>query len=226
MVPFKAVGQELNFITIEIAPWAYKSADGNQYLGVFPELVSELEARTGYKIRMTLTPYARINKELESGRQDCTILVSDNKRKEITERGELLFNHPVGILAKKDTVLKKYSDISGLRITLLRGSAISNRFDHDEELKKEFDTDYLISLRKLQHGRIDAIAGAIPTIQYLAKVNGMADLLGKPLELGSEPIYLQCSKKSKGVNYIKNLNDAIKSIKHDSTLWDILNSNV
>ncbi|MGS2716722.1 substrate-binding periplasmic protein [Eionea flava] len=215
----------MKVITIEIAPWAYRQDVTGEYLGIFPHIVKELEKRTNRTIKITLSPYARINKELESGRQDCTILVSDVKRQEITEKGEFLFDHPVGVLAKKGVTLRSYSDISDLRITLLRGSSISPKFDADQELKKEFDTDYLISLRKLQHGRVDAIAGAIPTVQYLAKNNGMADMLGNPLELNVEPIYLQCSKNSEMIKDMKDLNDAIKSIRDDSTLHRILLDN-
>lgn len=215
----------LKVITIEIAPWAYKSEASGEYVGMFPQIIRELEKRTNREIKMTLSPYARINKELESGRQDCTILVSDEKRREITIKGEFLFGHPVGIIAKKGIYLGSYEDMSNLKITLLRGSSISERFDSDDNLKKEFDTDYLISLRKLQHDRVDAIAGAIPTIQYLAKNNSMADLLGEPLELNVEPIYLQCSKISEHINEMKELNDAIKSIKNDSTLNSIIMDN-
>ena len=77
----------------------------------------------------------------------------------------------------------------------------------------------------MSHGRLDAIAGAIPTIQYLAKVNGMKELLGEPLELSVEPIYLQCVKGSRAIEHLEALNVAIRSVKHEMVLEKILNDN-
>lgn len=214
---------ELNFVTLEVAPWAYVDKDSNKYQGIFPDLVNEIEERTGHKINVTLMPYARINRELGAARQDCTMLISDAERDKITVRGELIFNHPMGVVGRSSLNLNSYDDLYGIRISLLRGSVISGRFNVDKALKKDYDTDYRISLQKIKHGRLDAIAGAIPTIQYLAKKNGLADMLGEPLELGSEPIYLHCAKGSKNIKYIDDINNAIRDIKLDSTLGSILN---
>ncbi len=216
---------ELKFTTLEVAPWAYKNEGDSQYQGIFPELVDEIERLSGHKINVSLTPYARINRELESGRQDCTILVTDEERAKVVQIGELLFDHPVGVIAHHSVKLDNYDDLLGLRISLLRGSVISKRFNADENLKKEFDTDYVISLKKLQHRRLDAIAGALPTIQYLANQNDMAGLLGEPLQLSSEPIYFQCSKNSKQLQYMEDINAAIREIKETGTLFKILQNN-
>ena len=59
---------------MEVAPWAYRDVSGIGYSGIFPDLVREMERRTGYEIVITLTPYARIDRELESHRQDCTMI--------------------------------------------------------------------------------------------------------------------------------------------------------
>jgi polar amino acid transport system substrate-binding protein len=216
---------ELKFVTLEVAPWAYREEGSDNYQGIFPDLVKEIEKRTGHKIKITLAPYVRINRELEAARQDCTMLISDDEREKITIRGALIFNHPMGVVGRKSLSINSYEDLSGIKISLLRGSVISGRFDADENLKKDYDTDYKISLEKIKHGRLDAIAGAIPTIQYLANKSGYGDLLGKPFELAQEPIYLHCSKGSENVKYIDDINDAIEEIKNDSTLDFILNNN-
>ncbi|ODS24960.1 hypothetical protein AB835_01490 [Candidatus Endobugula sertula] len=222
IVPSFVYAADLKFVTLEVAPWAYMDEEQVKYVGIFPDLIEQFEVRTGHSIKVMLIPYARINRELETGRQDCTILVSEAEREKISVKGELVFNHPMGVIPKKSLKLKDYNGLYGMKISLLRGSTISDRFKNDKNLKKSFDTDYLISLRKVQHGRLDAIAGAIPTIQYLAKINDMTGLLGKPLELNSAPVYLQCSRKSKNLHYIDDLNKAIRSIKIDGTLQNIL----
>lgn len=219
---FEARSAELKFITLEVAPWAYRDEKSDGFIGIFPELIHGIEAITGHEIKITLTPYIRINRELEAARQDCTMLIRDKEREENSIKGELIFNHPMGVVARKSLILEQYEDLYEIKISLLRGSAISERFDSDDNLKKDFDTDYEISLQKINHGRLDAIAGAIPTIQYLAKKNGFSNLLGEPLKLNSEPIYLQCSKKSKKLQYIDSINRAIRDIKKDGVLDAII----
>jgi polar amino acid transport system substrate-binding protein len=221
-VSFRANSEELKFITLEVAPWAYQNKETGSIEGIFPDIVKEIENRTGNTIAITLTPYARINRELEAGRQDCTMLIREKERDGITDLGELVFYHPIGVVPSKRLELKKYEELHGLKVSVLRGLIITDRFSNDRGIQKEEDTYYEISLRKMRHGRVDAIAGAIPTIQYLAKKNGMHDLLGDPLELSSEPIFLQCSHKTKKKDYIDGINKSIQSIKDDLSLDKIL----
>jgi polar amino acid transport system substrate-binding protein len=211
---------------LEVPPWAYYDESLNKFVGIFPAIVEEVERRSGHKIKITLTPYARINRELGASRQDCTMLISDAYREKETREGELIFNHPMGVIARKGLVLRKYSDLKDMKISLLRGSTVSDEFDKDEGLIKDFSTDYNISLLKLKHGRLDAIAGAIPTIQYIAKESGLEYILGSTLQLKLEPIFLQCVKKSKNIKYFDEINSAIKEMKLDSTLVDIVNENM
>lgn len=222
VIPTYVYSAELKFITLEVTPWAYPGRDENKYLGIFPDLVKELKGRTGHDIAITLTPYARIDHELETGRQDCTMLIREKKRENIIFLGELIFNHAMGIVAHKSFPLKDYKDLYGLKISVLRALSITEQFTNDSLLRKEFDTDYEMGLRKIKHGRLNAIAGAIPTIQYLAKKNGLSDLLGEPLQLSLEPIYLQCSKNSKNLQYIDSINRAIREIKKDGVLDAII----
>lgn len=223
--PAESSAESFNFITMEVAPWAYRDLKNGSYSGIFPDLVREIERRTGYKIAITLTPYARIDRELDSLRQDCTMLVRSDYRDKITQLGELIFNHPMGVIPQRGLRLESYEDLTGVRISVLRALSMTEQFNNDHSLKKEMDTSYEIGLRKMNHGRLDAIAGAIPTIQYLAKANGMTDLLGKPLELSVEPIYLQCSKESKAINHLPYLNETIQRIKADNTLERVLEEN-
>ena len=205
-----------------IVPWAYFDEKTQKYAGIFPDVVREIEKHTGHNIKITLSPYARINRELEAGRQDCTMLISQKDRSKVVVVGELVVNLPVGVIASKELELNDYNDLYEMKVSLLRGASISKRFNSDTELKKSFDTDYLISLRKILHGRLDAVAGAIPTIQTLAKENGLGDLLGEPLQLSLEPIYLQCSKGSENIKAISDVNMAVKSLRDSVVLDNII----
>jgi polar amino acid transport system substrate-binding protein len=224
----RAFSNDLKLISIDVVPWAYFDQDAKSYSGIFPDIIREIEKQTGYKIGITLTPYARINRELESGRQDCTMLIFEKERAEVTDLGELIFNMPMGVIAKKGIELRNYEDLYGLTISVLRSLDITDKFTNDKKIKKEFDTSYKNGLRKMLHGRLDAIAGAIPTITDLANLQGMSELLGERLLLSLNPVYLQCSKKSKNQNYIKKINSTLRLIRTSGGLdaivrkyWDL-----
>src|SRR5690625_7597862 len=91
--------------------------------------------------------------------------------------GELVFNHSLGAIARKDLPLNTYEDLRELRISVLRGGSLNERFDTDDTLTKELDTDYIIGLRKMPHGRNNAILGPISNLQHLAEPDRSTDRL-------------------------------------------------
>jgi polar amino acid transport system substrate-binding protein len=218
---------ELKFITLEVAPWAYRDKGVNELKGVFPEIVREIEKQTGLKLKITLAPFgfSRIDRELESGRHDCTMIVGGKERKNIVVLGEKVLDLSVGVIATKNKRLLKYDDLHGLNVSVHKALSIVKGFSQDDLIKKEYDGSYDSGLRKILHRRVDAVAGVIPTIKYLADQKGMSHLLGPPLVLKSEPIYLQCSKNSKNLQYLDVLNEAIKKMKSNSMLDGIIVKN-
>lgn len=214
--PLSWAQTELRFITIDVAPWAFYDEQSREFEGAFIEVVRELRQRTGYDISVSLTPFARVDREMESGGHDCTILVPRSEKTVV--RGELVSYHDVGIVPHKTISLAEYDDLHSLDISLLRGSAITERFDTDSELKKQYDTDYLIALRKLARQRIDAIAGALPTILYLAEKNNLDQHLGQTLKLTEIPLVFQCSRLSPNLEAMPVINRAIETMRDDGTI--------
>lgn len=70
----------------------YIDSDQESPIGFFPDLVKEIESITDHSIEITLVPFsfARINRELESGRQDCTIIIRQQERDELVVLGEFI----------------------------------------------------------------------------------------------------------------------------------------
>lgn len=215
----KPAERELAFITIDVAPWATMNPDTGEPEGAFVEIVRELERRTGFRIHTTLTPFARVDRELESGDHDCTILVPRSDT--IVIRGAEVADHDIGVISHRDNPLKKYSDLKGQRISLLRGSALSAQFDQDENFERVFETDYLIALRKLDRHRVDGIAGAIPTLLHLAELSGIGDQLAPPLKLTDVPLTFQCSRNSEHLEAMPTINRAIQAMKSDGRMQAI-----
>lgn len=214
------IASDLKFITLDVAPWASYDDSTDQYVGIFPDLVKQIVIRTGYDINISLTSlgFSRIGIELRVGRHDCTMLIEQSSMKEYVVRGEHVFDHPMGVIPRKNVTIKKYDDLYGLRISVNQVLTEKGQFMDDDKLLTEFDKTYEMGLRKLEHGRLDAVAGAIPTLIFLAGKLSIDNTLGEPLVLRKEPIYLQCSKKSNHLKYLNRLNEAIKNIKEDGTL--------
>lgn len=210
----------LKFITIDVAPWAYRDVQSGEKVGAFVDIVRALEQETGHQIAKTLTPFARVDRELESGDHDCTILVP--RSEEIVEHGSVITDHDIGVVSRADNPIASYDDLKGQRISLLRGSSISEQFDADDAFSREYDTDYLIALRKLDRKRVDGIAGAIPTILHLGEESGLSDTLAPPLKLADIPLMFQCSRNSPHLGLMPELNTAIEALRASGELGAIV----
>lgn len=209
----------LHFVTIDVPPWAATDPETGKQQGAFVEVVAALEAMTGFKITTTLTPFARVNRELESGNHDCTILVPLDEN--IVRHGETVAFHDMGIVSHRAAPIDQYEDLHGKTISVLRGLTISPRFDADTDITRVYDTDYAIALRKLARQRVDGIAGAIPTLRHLAAQNGMHDLLAPALQLTKLLLKLQCSLHSEHLGTMPVLNAAIRKLRDSGRLDEI-----
>ena len=220
LFPVSALALDLKIITLEVAPWAFYNDEERVLVsGIFPDLVRDIEQRTGYDIKVTLSAFGfdRIFRELNSGRQDCTVIIKNNDYDAILVQ-EAFYDHPMGVVAHKKVSLKHESDLYGLQVSVHQVLAELAGFVDDPRIGKDIDMNYELGLKKIEHGRVDGVVGAIPTIQYLAKQSGVDHLLGKPLVLKKEPIYLQCSKYSKNLSHVENVNKAIRAMKTDGTI--------
>jgi polar amino acid transport system substrate-binding protein len=217
-----AISEKLKFITIEIFPWAYHE-EGN-VVGVFSDIVDEIELASGHKIVKTLMPFgfSRINKELEYGRKDCAIAIVGKDYEDISILGEKLFDHSMGVFLHSDLKLESYEDLLGLTLSVNMSLLSEEEFYIDDRIKKEFDPTYAVGIKKIARHRVDGMVGAITTIQSLAKSMGLNSSLGEPMILVQEPVSLQCSKKSKNIRYIDDINKAIKIIKENGVLDAVL----
>lgn len=214
-----AYAEDLSFITIDVAPWASINSETGEMEGAFIEIVKEISKRINRKIAITITPFARVDRELETGSHDCTILVA--RPDTLVIKGDVISYHPMGVIPRKGFTITTYEDIQSLRLSVIRGATMTPRFDEDTEIYKEYDTDYLIGLRKLSRGRLDGIVGAIPTLLYIAKQEGVDDQLGEPFALTEVPLLFQCSKNSTNLNIMQPINKAIADMKQEGVIKQI-----
>ena len=219
LAPLTEASQTIKIITIDAPPWVSRSPDTGELHGAFVDVVDELANRTDYAFEITLSPFARVGRELELGVQDCTILAP--LPPSLTTMGELILKQPLGVIGHSNLALTSDSDLAGKRISVLRGAALATKLGANTNLNMVFDKDYATGLRKLARGRVDAVAGAIPTLQYIARAAGVEAYLGAPLVLAYIPLNFQCSKKSNHLDAMEPINQAIKSMRDDGVINDI-----
>lgn len=208
-----------SFISLDVAPWASTNATTGKNEGAFVEIVKEVEKRLHKNIEITISPFARVERELQAGTRDCTILVPLPDA--LVVKGNVVASHGVGFIARKGVHIREYNDIKPLKLSVIRGGSLNEEFDNDENLHKEFDTDYLMGLRKVARGRLDAIVGAIPTLQYLAQQEGFSDMLEAPFPVLDIPLVFQCSRNSPNLDQMDAINTILTAIKDDGTLEKI-----
>lgn len=211
--------KELSFITVDVAPWASINNKSGKLEGAFIEIVKEISTRIDRHINITITPFARVDRELETGQHDCTILVP--RPDTLVIKGDVVSFHPIGIIPRKGITINAYADIHKLKLSVTRGATLTPEFDNDSKLHKEYDTNYIMGLRKVARGRVDAIVGAIPTLLHLAKEEGIAADLGTPFPVIEVPLLFQCSRNSPNLHIMPIVNKAIADIKQEGVLTKI-----
>ena len=204
---FYLYAEEVKFITIEVAPWAFQK-DG-EVAGIFSDILNEVEVLSGYRTKRSLTSFgfSRVYKELESGRADCMIAILNEKKSGDYFLGAKLFDHSMGVFLHSSLHLSVYEDLLGLTLSTHKEILFSEGFHKDKRIKKEFDSSYEIGIKKVSKKRVDGMVGAVSTIKYLASNMGLSDALGEPMVLVKEPVHLLCSNKSKKAKVVDDVNE-------------------
>lgn len=209
---------QVKIATIETPPWAYNDPATGRPEGVFPDVVRELERRTGVAFAMSLIPFPRIAPELESGAQDCAVSVWLESAGQYAVKGEEVASHSIGVVPRRGVPLESYADLRGLILSTLPGLVFGEPFDSDSTIRKVRDPDYLTGVRKAAHGRVDGVAGAVPTILYIAGKEELAAAFDEPFVLARASIVLQFSKVSPHLGQKPRLDQALAGMRREGAL--------
>jgi polar amino acid transport system substrate-binding protein len=211
-------------ITIGVPPWASLGEDGVRR-GVFPDIIEQFRKRTGHRIQESYLPFARLERELSTGTQDCGIFIWNESRASIVKRGETAYDFTIGVVLRDGVKATDLAGLRPLRLGVLRGLSIAPAFDGDQGLTRETVTDYEEGLRRMARGRLDGVAGMVPTIRHSAATLGLSDHLGGDVVLNSVPLVLQCSLNSTNLDVMEQLNQTLRDMRTDGTLAGIFASN-
>lgn len=207
---------------IQLDPWTMPDpSNANKFIGIVPEVMAEIEKRTGHKIVGTMTPYARVENDLKEGNIDFSLMAWGDQRAEWANKGVAAFTLKFGVIATKGTSIKTYADLKGVKISVPRGLKVDVKFDEDTTLTKDLDLDYTIGVKKADAGRVNAVAGAIESILVIATGLGIRDKFGDELVLRTADVTISYSKKAPNIAHAAVINDAITKMVADGTMAKI-----
>jgi polar amino acid transport system substrate-binding protein len=188
------------------APPYMIGADDEQAVmrGIDVAIVQEIARQLGREVVFVRCPWARCLELMKSGEVD---LLSSAYKKPEREEYMLYFSRPFldklpiafYTLKTRPVVIDAYEDIYQLEtVGVLRGASYFQQFDQDAKVKK-FEVasqDQLFPM--LLAGRLDAIAGYMPTENYRLKMEGYGDKIELSTYVYEEQafVYMTVSKKS------------------------------
>lgn len=208
---------------IQFDPWAKPNPDAEQakkvpYVGIIADLLDEFEQRSGHKTIRTLTPYARVERNLKVGDTDFSIMAWGEARAAYANRGTSFVPLDFGVIPRKGLVLKDYSDLHKVVIAVPRGLKVDPRFDVDNNIKKEMLLDYTQAVRMSVAQRdAKAVAGSLSTLGHIIHKLGVESDFGDALILNTTHLTVAFSKQSPLLATQTEVNAIFKTMVEDGT---------
>ncbi|MEJ6004603.1 transporter substrate-binding domain-containing protein [Paucibacter sp. AS339] len=218
-----AMAAEFKVDLIQLDPWAKPNPDpvlaaNEPYVGIVVDLFKEFERRSGHKTVRMLTPYARVERDLQLGDIDFSIMAWGDARAAYANRGTAFVPLEFGVRARQGVVLKKYDDLKAIVTAAPRGLKVDPRFDSDPAVRKELVLDYTQAVRITVSQRdAKAVAGSLSSLGHIIHKLGLESEFGDVLVLNTTYLTVAFSKKSSQLGAEAQVNAVFKTMVDDGT---------
>jgi ABC-type amino acid transport substrate-binding protein len=218
------VTDDITMITMDQMPYGF-SGDNGKSTGVLYDILNEIMVESGIEQPNEILSPMRIIATMTTQNNVCT-LVADTP--EVISMFDLIepIGHKMaaGILPRVGAKLQNYSSLKKLTIAVPLGNYINDKFNNDNELTIVSSRNYSSAIKLLKSGHIDAIAGAISTIEFIGKKEGMTTIdFGRPLLFSQNDIQLVCTNDLAKTSRRK-LKDAVLKLKSNGEIQKILSA--
>jgi polar amino acid transport system substrate-binding protein len=216
------LARELNIDTIEIYPFGYIGADGNN-TGMIYEIGNIIAKTAGFTYTNRLRPYPRTIVDLKNGNADFIIRYSNPEllKESLPVTPILGFNSI--IIGKVGHNFKSLNDLQGKMIGVIRGGVFSDKSFEDKAILKYEVKDYEQSFNMLLANKLDAIIGSTIGLNSTAKKMKIAKTqLGLPLMLEKKYFILFLSKKKADPQTIIALKNAVEKLNKSTVISKIV----
>ena len=208
-------------LTVAYPEWPpYKTIQTGRIGGIDARVLEEIGRRTGLTFDYVECPWARCLLMLQNGSVDLmTSIAQTDERKETMEflepptRDSYAISFYTNVKGARE--LRRYEDLYGLDIGVIRSSAYFERFDHDRRLRKTVVTREMQLIEMLASQRLDVIVGIGANLDYLLHESGRRGVIKKsPLQIEAKiPAYIAVSRKSKHRDVIPRLEKALRDMR-------------
>ena len=223
----------LRYAVFPAPPYMIGADDDNSLMsGIDVEIVQEIARRSQLKVEFIKCTWARCLELMKSGEAD---LLSSAYKKPDRKVYMTYFDQsyldqlPIAFytLKSKNVVVQKYEDIYQFdNIGVLRDASYFDRFDHDTHAKKFEVTSQEQLFPMLLTGRIDAMAGYVPTENYRLSTGGYRSQIERSTYVYQEQalVYMTISNLSPLLARLQELNQINSVLLTDGTISRIINA--
>nr|WP_286181947.1 transporter substrate-binding domain-containing protein [Desulfovibrio sp. Huiquan2017] len=211
-------------VSTEIWPPFRLLDDKGNLSGFDVELLSLIGNETGLIFKWQQRPWPRVLDELEAGESDMTtgIAINDSRKKYLVYTDSSYFScSPKFYVLKRNQIrIRKYVDLTPLRIGVSRNSVYFPKFDEDNTLQKMLGHSEEHLIRMVLAGRWDAFVGTDCQVLYDLK---RLELSSAIVEAEYDPgkttkLYFAVSKKSPLLVKMNELNAALEKFIRNGTV--------
>jgi ABC-type amino acid transport substrate-binding protein len=213
----------ITMITMDQIPYGFRGTNGRT-TGVLYDILNEIMIESGIEKKNEVLSPMRLIATMTTKNNVCT-LVADTP--EVISMFDVIepigYQLTAGILPRVGATLLNYSSLRKLTIAVPLGNYINEKFNNDNKLSIMASRNYSNAINLLKTGQVDAIAGAISTIRFVGKKEGMKTTdFGQPLLFSQNDIQLVCTKGlTKKVR--RTLKNAVLKLKSNGEIQKIIN---
>ncbi len=214
--------KNFNMLTLSQIPYGFVTPEGKA-TGVLFEILNNVMSLSGVGKSNDIIPFKRVLARIHAKQQFCTIAANTPLTANAFDLVEPIgYKISAGILPAKGINLTNYSNLKNLRIATPLGAYIDERFNNDDSLQKVISSKYENAMKMLISGRVDAVAGAIPALTYIAKTKGLdRNSFGKPMVYDPFDFFLVCSFDiPSDIRY--KLKDALIKLKTSGKVQEVM----
>ncbi|NRA17186.1 MAG: ABC transporter substrate-binding protein [Oceanospirillaceae bacterium] len=185
---------DVGLFVMEQVPYGFENEEGKK-TGILLDVLNEIRDVSGIGLPVKILPLKRLLLTLHRDMKSCTLVIDSPV---IIDNFDLVepigYELTAGILPLAGVKLNDYSDLKGKLIAVPLGIQFDEKFHADNSLNKLSTQQYINAIKMMKARYVDAVAGAIPILKYIALQEGLHDqFFNRPLILVEKNMYLVCS---------------------------------
>jgi len=187
-------------ITVVFEEWPpYEFTSNGAVIGTDAEIIKEAAKRLGITLKFSSVPWTRALKSVTNGTAEAIISISKNQERLgflVYPKTQLNAERKVFFTLKDSKLtIKKFSDLQGLTVGVVRGNSYGKDFDAQTGFKKYETPDQETILKMLVAKRFDAaITSDLVGFDVARKLGVANQITSHPFIVLEAPLYIAFSK--------------------------------